>query len=74
MADVTRSPSPQELSVLQTALDRNRRFYQTNPEQATRLLSNGESGLNNQLDQKTHAAWTIVALSILNLNETITMQ
>ena len=71
---VTRSPSPQELSVLQTALDRNRRFYQTNPEQATRLLSNGESGLNNQLDQKTHAAWTIVALSILNLNETITMQ
>ena len=71
---MTRRPSPDELEVLELALKRNIRIFRANPEQADQLLSNGESELNHQLDRSVHAAWTIVALSILNLDETITRE
>ena len=42
--------------------------------EAIELLSNGESERNDRLNAVTHAAWTMVALSILNLDETITQE
>ncbi|MCH2201449.1 MAG: PSD1 and planctomycete cytochrome C domain-containing protein [Fuerstiella sp.] len=71
---MTRRPSPDELNVLELALNRNIRIFRANPEQADQLLSNGESQVNHELDPPVHAAWTIVALSILNLDETITRE
>ncbi|MCH2212582.1 MAG: PSD1 and planctomycete cytochrome C domain-containing protein [Fuerstiella sp.] len=71
---VTRWPSPNELQQLERALKRNLSLFRANPTQADQLLANGESELNQELDRPVHAAWTIVALSILNLDETITRE
>jgi hypothetical protein len=71
---MTRPPAADELHVLRAALDRNLKVFQSNPQQAVELLSNGESARNEDLNAETHAAWTMVALSILNLDETITQE
>ncbi|MCA9122025.1 MAG: DUF1553 domain-containing protein [Planctomycetaceae bacterium] len=69
---VAREPSESEraalLSVFTTAID----HYKGNPDAATQLLSFGESKLDESLDAVELAAWTIVASSILNLDETLT--
>lgn len=46
--------------------------YQQNPAEASHLLQVGESPANASLNQAELAAWTIVATTILNLDETIT--
>lgn len=71
---MTRPPQPDELSILRAALQRHLTTYRDHPEEATRLLTNGESPTDSTLDPGTHAAWSMVALSILNLDETITRE
>ncbi len=68
---LTRPPTPDELQVLNAAFERYRADFRSNPEEAAKLLGNGESERNADLDPSSHAAWTMVALSILNLDETI---
>ena len=46
--------------------------YKNDPEAAQQLLGFGESKRDESLDVAEHAAWTIVASSILNLDETLT--
>lgn len=45
--------------------------YKADEEAAVSLLSVGEVGRNESLDAAEHAAWTIVASAILNLDETL---
>ena len=71
---VTRPPTEDELRILCKALDRYLTLYKDTPEQATELLNFGESDRDQELDVATHAAYTMVALSILNLDETITRE
>ena len=71
---LTRPPTHDELAVLSNALVRYRATFTAEPEQAEKLLATGESTRNEQLDLATHAAFTMVALSILNLDETITRE
>ncbi len=69
-----RHPSQSErgalLDVLRAALDR----YGKDAEAANKLLGFGESKRDESLDAAEHAAWTIVASVILNLDETLTRE
>jgi hypothetical protein len=56
------------LVLYQDSLER----FKTDRKAAERLLSVGESPRDATLDSAEHAAWTVVASTILNLDETIT--
>ena len=67
-----RRPEPEELSVLAGVYNIAREKYQADPAAALALLQVGESPRDESLDPGELAAWTIVASTILNLDETIT--
>ena len=69
-----RPPAEDELAVLHRAYDRYLSTYQKDPNDALRLLSNGESTRDETLPADEHAAFTMVAKTILNLDETITRE
>ena len=71
-AALARPPTHDELNVLRNALERYTVNFEAAPDEALRLLSYGESKRNSGLNPTVHAAYTLVALSILNLDETIT--
>ena len=58
-------------ALLLELLRSERRRYQQHVEEAQALLTVGESARNEGLDPAEHAAWTIVASTILNLDETL---
>ena len=68
---LARAPRGDELRILRGALERYRSVYRDEPGEALRLLKNGESPVDKELDAADHAAFTIVAQTILNLDETI---
>ncbi len=67
-----RLPSERELRVLRRTLARERARFAADPAAAEARLQVGESDRDPQLDPVEHAAWTSVAILILNLSETIT--
>jgi hypothetical protein len=69
---VSRQPTNAELSVLTSALNRERTRYGANPIAAKEYLSNGESPRNEKIRTSEHAAWSQVASLLLNLSETVT--
>jgi hypothetical protein len=48
--------------------------YQTNKDAAMKLLAVGQSKRDESLEVAEHAAWTMVANVILNLDETVTKE
>jgi hypothetical protein len=62
------------LTVLETALQRNRERFRAQPDGAVQLLSVGEAPRDATLDPAEHAAWTTVCALLLNLDETITRE
>jgi len=68
---LVRAPGEDELHILRRALDRYLSTYRENHDEALRLLNNGESQRDAQLDVAQLAAFTMVAQTILNLDETI---
>ncbi len=68
----SRPPTNAELSVLTSALERERARYNANPTAAEKYLANGESLRNTKIPAPEHAAWSQVAALLLNLSETIT--
>jgi hypothetical protein len=70
----SRLPGEHERTVLTDLYRYNLDRYQTNPETALKLLSQGESPRDPSLDPNQLAAWTNVASLILNLDETVTLQ
>ena len=56
---------------MQTAHDEQFAIFKAEPARATQLLGVGESKRDESLDPIAHAAWTIVAGMILNLDETL---
>lgn len=71
---LSRPPAPDELEVLKRALERHQAVFRSAPDEAAKLLGFGESARDARLDVANHAAWTMVALSILNLDEAITQE
>jgi hypothetical protein len=69
---MARAPKPAEMKVLLKLYETQLTAYRADGPAAKKLLGVGESGLNETLDSAELAAWTIVASTILNLDETVT--
>ncbi len=69
-----RRPTASEQKVLADVLASALEQYTTDVELAKALLAHGESARDPTLDLSQHAAWTILASAILNLDETLTRE
>jgi Protein of unknown function (DUF1553)/Protein of unknown function (DUF1549)/Concanavalin A-like lectin/glucanases superfamily/Planctomycete cytochrome C len=67
-----RDPTPQELAILDTLYRKERAHYDSDPSDAEKLLSIGESPRDKKLDTVDLAAMTLVTSTILNMDETVT--
>jgi hypothetical protein len=69
-----REPNMDELDVLEKAAVRYIERFSGKPEEAVKLLGNGESSRDDSIPTHQLAAFTVVALTILNLDEAITLE
>jgi len=69
-----RRPAAREVAVLRGLLEKQRTAFRRDRQAAEKLLSVGESSRRTRMDAAELAAWTMVATTILNLDETITRQ
>ena len=70
---VTARPAKQrEIEILGKTLADQRKRFQSEPEQAKAFLEVGQSPRDESIDVAEHAAWTVVAQLILNLDEALT--
>jgi hypothetical protein len=69
-----RNPAPREAQVLRQLAQQELAYYRRDKNAAAQLLKVGESPYNPKLDASELAAWTTVASTILNLDETITKE
>jgi hypothetical protein len=67
-----RLPTEEEASILLAEYERQRASFAVDASAAAALLAVGESARDETLDPVTQAAWTNVALVIMNLDEAIT--
>jgi len=71
---LARSPSAVEKETLQGLLADMKAHYQTEPDEACRIIAVGEWPVATDFSPVTLAAWTSVAQAILNLDETQTKE
>jgi mono/diheme cytochrome c family protein len=71
---LARQPRPQELKVLTAAIERSLKDFAQDPEAAKQLLSVGEAKTDDKLSPVELAAYTTVASTLINLDETITKE
>jgi hypothetical protein len=71
---LARNPSQQELQVLTAAVERSIQDFTKDPEAAKQLLSLGEAKSDDKLPPAELAAYTTVASTLINLDETITKE
>jgi len=72
---LSRLPTRDEMAVLAQALQFHRTVYAQNQPLAEAVLSHGQTPLaKNISDRSEHAALTQLALTLLNMDETITKQ
>jgi len=69
-----RSPNEREMTALMDVYQSSLSSYQSAPESAEALLKTGEAPGNSELPPQEHAAWTVVANLLLNLDETLTRE
>jgi hypothetical protein len=69
---LARQPREQELAILKQVYDKQKARFAAAPDAAAKLLTVGESPRDESLDQAELAAWTIVASTLLNLDEAVT--
>ena len=69
-----RQPAPHELSVLEKILAKQREKYAADKPAAEKLLAYADSPRTSPADPAEHAAWTMVANLLLNLDEAITKE
>ncbi len=66
-----RAPKALVSQILSSAFNEEFEHYKKNPEAAAKLLAAGDSKRDESLNTAEHAAWTIVASMLLNLDEVI---
>lgn len=71
---LARHPSPEELQILTTAMQRSIKEFTEDPAAAKQFLAVGEAGTDEKLDPTELAAYTTLASTLLNLDETITKE
>ena len=69
-----RDADADEIAMLRGLLQRQRERFENDSPSAAWLLSVGAAPRDPKLDAREHAAWTVVAQSVLNLDETISKQ
>jgi hypothetical protein len=69
---ITRVPSPSEVTHLTQLYETTRAGFAAAPDNAVALLSTGERPRDVALDAPELAAWTVVASTIMNLDEAVT--
>jgi hypothetical protein len=69
---LSRHPKPPELATLWAALNRSKNEFNADPEAAKQFLKVGETSADSALDPAELAAFTTVASTLLNLDETVT--
>jgi len=67
-----RTPTSKELDVLQRCLQKQLEVFTADKPGADKLLTYGDSPKAMDLDPAEHAAWTMIANLLINLDETIT--
>lgn len=73
-AAVSRRPSSEEAAVTSQLFRQQLQYFRQHPEEAKKLVTQGEAARDEQLDVVEHAAWTTLASIILNLDETVTRE
>ncbi|HEY7117435.1 MAG TPA: DUF1553 domain-containing protein [Tepidisphaeraceae bacterium] len=68
---MSRSMRAEEVAVAKGAFDDLMTYYRSHPEDAKKLLAVGESKRDATLDASEHAAWTMLANQLLNLDEVL---
>uniref|UniRef100_UPI00260C3E8C DUF1553 domain-containing protein n=1 Tax=uncultured Gimesia sp. TaxID=1678688 RepID=UPI00260C3E8C len=71
---MAREPRASERKVLLNVYLESLKHYQANPKAAEELMKVGESPRDEKIDAIQQAAWTVVANTILNLDETLTRE
>lgn len=71
---IGRTPNEREAAVLQKVLDRQLEIFKADPEAAKKLLAVGPKLRQDKLDPAEHAAYTMLANLILNLDEFVTKE
>ena len=69
---LARSARPEEQAALGQLLEEAMEHFQQQPDMASRLLQVGTAPVDDAADAIETAAWSVVATTILNLDETIT--
>jgi hypothetical protein len=69
---LSRRPNEREVQVLEKQLAANLSHYQQDVELAKKLIAAGESKADEKLDPSELAAYTLIANTLLNLDETLT--
>ncbi len=70
---LARPATEDEQNLLLSSLDRNRQAFDSDPSRAEELLAAGEAP-RRDLSMPEHAAWTLIALAVLNLDETLSKE
>jgi len=71
---LARQPSERERTLLTNQLTGERAEFHRDPAAAKELLAVGDSPSNPSLDPFEHAAWTMIASLVLNLDETVNLR
>ena len=69
-----RDLSPPELSVWMRTIERSRKAFEQDGDAAERLLGQLSAVKDRELQPAIHAAWTMLCLNMLNLDETLTKE
>jgi hypothetical protein len=69
---LSRKPNGQELDVLEKQVQRHLERYRNNPQDAQQLIQLGESKPEPKFDAIELATYTLLASTILNMDETLT--
>jgi hypothetical protein len=72
MLTLARAPRDNERAVLIEGVQRYRELYKQDPAAAQALLAIGATPVQDTIPPAELAAWTMIANTILNLDETIT--
>jgi len=68
----SRPAKAREIEILTTLFEKNFTRFRENPAAAKKFLAIGESPRDEKIDPIEHAAWMVVAQTILNLDESLT--
>ena len=71
---LVREPTEMERHLLSRLIEEQQTIFSADREAAEKLLAVGESPRDSMLDTPRHAAWTVAASALLNLDEAVTKE